>query len=423
MSRLTVRNIGQLHTVGGREPIAGGEVEIADGMVAYAGPSRSGEAPRPAGQNPYPKPPLVSTDSEGNIDIDVHGALVTPGLIDPHTHLVYGGDRAFELPLKLAGVPYLEILKRGGGILSTVRSTRAASDEELYEAASVRLRSMIRQGVTTVEIKSGYGLDLQAELRLLDVIAELRRTMPITIITTFMGAHAVPEEFRGRTDEYVREVELMLPAVARRSDVTFCDVFCEAGVFSLEQSRRILQAAEALGLKVKMHVDELSVGDGEMSGAELAAELGATSADHLRVTGDRGFAAMQQSGVVPVVLPATSFCLRDGVYADARAMIDGYGLPVALATDCNPGTSPTESLQLVMAIAALYLRMTAPEILAGVTVHAAKAIGVEETRGTLQTARAGDLVIWEAYDLDILPYRFGSNQAPVVVRDGVVVAV
>jgi imidazolonepropionase len=390
-----------------------------DGLVTYAGPARQESPPFQSGGNPYPARPIQTIAGDGTVEIDAKGALVTPGLIDPHTHAVFGGERALELPLKVAGVPYLEILAQGGGILSTVRATRAATDDELYASAETRIREMSAQGVTAVEVKSGYGLSLHDEMRILGVIDQLRNRLDITVVSTFMGAHAVPAEFKGRTDDYVSEViERMLPAVAERSDVAFCDVFCEAGVFSMDQSRRILLAARSVGLGVKLHVDEISSGDGAHSGAELAAELRATSADHLRVTPAAGMSAMHEAGVVPVVLPATSFCLRDGVYADARSMIDDYGLPVALATDCNPGTSPTESIQMVMSIAALYLKLKPAEILRAVTIHAARAIGIGETHGSLAPGKRADLVIWRAYDLAVLPYRFGTNQAALVIRGG-----
>jgi imidazolonepropionase len=345
--------------------------------------------------------------------------LVTPGLVDPHTHALYGGDRAHEVALKLAGVPYLEILARGGGILSTVRATREATDAELYESTARRLGAMLAMGTTTVEIKSGYGLSVEEELRALRIIRRLDRHLSISIVPTFLGAHAVPEESRSDPEGYVDAiVEQMIPAVADEGLSGFCDVFCEAGVFSVEQSRRILDAGNARGLRGKVHADEIE----PMGGAQLAADCGAVSADHLRATTGDGMTRLAESGVVPVVLPATSFNLRGHHYANARRMIDEFELPVALATDDNPGTSPTESLQLVMTLAALELRMTPEEILAGVTINAARAIGVEEKAGSLEAGKGGDLVIWQAFDLAMLPYRFGTNQAAMVLKAGDVVA-
>jgi imidazolonepropionase len=365
----------------------------------------------------------VTETVAGLTRVDAGGALVTPGLVDPHTHVVYGGNRAAEMKLKQQGVPYLDILAGGGGILSTVRATRAASDEELFAAAEVRLLEMARYGTTTVEIKSGYGLSTAEELRILRVIAELDARLPISIVGTFMGAHAVPAEFRGDADAYAETVVCeMIPAVARQGIARFCDVFCERGVFTVEQSRRILEAASDHGLARKIHADEIAVSGDEESGAGLAAEVGATSADHLRATSDQGLKELAANGVSPVLLPATSFCLGDQRYARARVMIDEYDLPVALATDDNPGTSPTESLQLVMALATLNLKMSPEEILAGITVNAARAISRERDAGTLELGKRGDLVIWRAYDLDMLSYRLGVNQASMVVAAGVIIA-
>lgn len=433
-ARMLVTNIGALYTMAdgagrdGRDaaslrPVSGGEVEIEDGIVVYAGPVRAGGSPAGRSFNPYPAPPTVASHEGSNVTVDAGGALVTPGLVDPHTHAVYGGNRAFELPLKMAGVPYLEILKRGGGILATVRATRDASDEELVEAATLRLLAMLRQGTTTVEVKSGYGLSVEHELRLLRLIKQLGATLPLTLVPTFMGAHAVPEEFRSNPSGYVDlVVDEMMPAVAGQGIARFVDVFCEPAVFDVAASRRILEAGRKNGLRPKIHADEIEVPAGATTGAELASEVGAISADHLRETGGAGLAALSRAGTVPVVLPATSFCLRDHRYAPARRMIDEFDLPVALATDCNPGTSPTESLPLVMALAALELKMTPEEILAAVTVHAARAIGVEAEAGALALGMEGDLVIWQAYDLAMLCYRFGANQAAMVVKRGSIVA-
>jgi imidazolonepropionase len=427
-----VQNVGGLYTLAGiegrgsqaaaaMEPVAGAEVLIEDGLVQYAGPTRENrpQLARHSQLVPYPEPPEVQQVRTDLTVIDAHGALVTPGLVDPHTHALYGGNRAHEVALKLAGVPYLEILARGAGILSTVRATREASDDELYRGAATRLGAMLALGTTTVEVKSGYGLSVDEELRALRILRRLDRDLPISIAATFMGAHAVPEESRGDADSYVDlVVEQMIPAVAEERLSGFCDVFCEAGVFSVEQSGRILEAGNAHGLRGKVHADEIE----PMGGAELAAAYGAISADHLRATTDEGMRRLAEAGVVPVVLPATSFNLRGNHYANARRMIDEFDLPVALATDDNPGTSPTESLQLVMTLSALELQMTPEEILAGVTINAARAIGVERQVGSLETGKEGDLVIWEAFDLAMLPYRFGANQAAIVVKGGDITA-
>ena len=434
MPRLTITNIGALYTLTGLDgtsgkaatavaPYLGAELVIEDGEVAYAGPARQEPtAPKHSMGNPYPPAPEIRRPRSDVIEINAKGALVTPGLVDPHTHAVYGGDRASEMTLKLAGTPYLDILARGGGILSTVRSTRAASDDELYEASATRLLTMLRHGTTTVEVKSGYGLSTPEELRLLRIIEELGRELPLDVIPTFMGAHATPPEFQGDSEAYAEEVAgRMMPAVAKQGIARFCDVFCEPGVFSPSQTHAILGAAKSQSLLSKIHADEIETDAGSSSGAEVAADIGATSADHLRATNDKGFRRMAETGVIPVVLPATSFFLADHRYANTRRMIDECDLPVALATDDNPGTSPTESLQLVMVIAALELRMTPPEVLAGVTINAARAIEEHESAGTLDLGKRGDAVIWRAYDLDMLPYRFGVNQAAMVVKRGNIV--
>ncbi len=433
MSQLLIQNIGSLYTLSGLEeaggrasasivPVGGAEVLIEDGIVAFAGAARADlgvERPLPANDrqhsNPYPPAPSLTQPSSDLTIVDAKGAMVTPGLVDPHTHIVYGGDRSHELALKVRGVPYLEILKAGGGIRSTVRATRAASDEDLYDSASLRLRALGSSGVTTVEIKSGYGLNTEHELRMLRVIQSLGHELPFRVVPTFMGAHAVPEEFAGDGDGYLDLViDEMLPAVAGEGLAKFCDVFCEKGVFSVEQSRRVLTAAQGHGLGTKVHADEIE----PAGGAELAAEVGAISAEHLRASSSSGLAALKQAGVVPVVLPATSFHLNDHIYADARRMIDEYDLPVALSTDDNPGTSPTDSMQLVMTIAALEMRLTPEEILAGTTIHAARAVGLQREVGSLEVGKAGDLVVWQAYNLGMLPYRSGANQAAIVIKGG-----
>jgi imidazolonepropionase len=351
-------------------------------------------------------------------ELNLCGRLVTPGLIDPHTHLVHGGSREHELALKRAGVPYLEILAQGGGILSTVRATRAASEEELYQKALRSLREMMLQGVTTVEAKSGYGLSVEEELKQLRVAKRLQESQPLEVVSTFMGGHAIPEEYRGRTDEYVELlVNEMLPRVADEGLAEFCDVFCEQGVFSVEQSRRILLEAKRNGFLVKIHADEIV----PLGGAQLAAEVGAISAEHLLAASSEGLSQMAEEGVIPVLLPGTSFNLGLHHHAPAREMIDRHEMAVALATDYNPGSCPTESIQLVMALASVNLKMTPEEILTACTLNAAHALGRGFAIGSLEEGKKADLAIFDAPNLAYLPYHFGINHTFGVIKDGRVV--
>lgn len=349
--------------------------------------------------------------------IDLEGRLVTPGFVDPHTHLVHGGSREHELALKRAGVPYLEILAQGGGILSTVRATRAASHTELFTKAVRSLNEMLLQGVTTLEAKSGYGLTPEDELKQLEVARKLDQFHPIDIVHTFLGAHAIPEEYRDNPEGYVELViEQMLPIVAERRLAEFCDVFCEEGVFTPEQSRRIISAAKAKGLIPKIHADEIV----PLGGAELAAEVGAVSAEHLLAVTDEGLAAMAQAGTIPVLLPATSFNLGIAS-ARARDMIDRFHLSVALSTDYNPGSSPTESMQLIIVLASLHLKMTPEEILTAITLNAASAIKREREIGSLEPGKRADLAVFDAPNLAYLPYHFGINHTFAVIKNGKVV--
>ncbi|RAP24772.1 Imidazolonepropionase [Brevibacillus laterosporus] len=348
---------------------------------------------------------------------DANGKLVTPGLVDPHTHLVHGGSREHELSLKLNGASYLEILEQGGGILSTVRATRAATEQELFLKAKKSLDQMLQFGATTVEAKSGYGLSVEEELKQLRVTRTLQEAHPVDLVSTFMGAHAVPTEYKGRTDEYVALViNEMLPEVKRAGLAEFCDVFCEHGVFSVEQSRAIMQAARKLGFGLKLHADEIE----PLGGAEIAAELGCISAEHLLAASDEGLQAMKEADVVAVCLPATSFNLRLTKHARARKMIE-LGVPVALSTDYNPGSSPTESLQLVMTLGCLNLGLTPEEVLTAMTINAAHAIGRAEQVGSLEVGKQADLVIYDADNLNYLPYHFGINHVKTVVKNGQIV--
>jgi imidazolonepropionase len=350
--------------------------------------------------------------------IDVGGRMVTPGLVDPHTHLVHGGSREHELSLKRSGVSYLDILAQGGGILSTVKSTHAASEQDLYDKARRSLNEMLLNGVTTVEAKSGYGLTLDDELKQLRVAKRLNDTHPVEIVSTFMGAHAVPLAYKGRAEEYVNLiVNDMIPKVAEEELAEFCDVFCEQGVFTIEQTRRILLKGLEYGLLPKIHADEIE----PLGGAELAGEIGAISAEHLLAATDKGFAAMAEYSVIPVLLPGTSFNLGLTKHARARYMIDTYELPVALATDYNPGSCPTESIQLVMMLASLNLKMTPEEIITACTINAANALGRGDCIGSIAVGKQADLTIFDAPNLAYLPYHFGVNHTFGVIKNGKVI--
>ena len=357
--------------------------------------------------------------------LDAAGGLVTPGLIDAHTHLVFAGTREAEWQMRARGAGYLEILAAGGGILSTVAATRAAPDDELLEGARRRLAEMLADGTTTAEAKSGYGLDVDTELRLLDVIGRLDREGPVQLVPTFLGAHAVPAEYRDRPDgtgSYVASVVRdQLPAVARQGIARFCDVFCEAGVFSAEQSRRILRAAAEHGLALRLHADELA----PSGGAELAAELGCVSADHLAAPSEDGIAALARVAaaghpVVATLLPATSWFLGKHHFAPARRFVDA-GIPVALATDLNPGTSPTVSLPLVMSIACVEMGLTPAEALAAVTINAAYSLGLGSEIGSIEPGKQADLVVWDVPALEQIPYWLGARLVRMVVKRGVTV--
>lgn len=345
--------------------------------------------------------------------VDAEGRMVTPGLVDAHTHLVHGGSREHELAQKVAGVPYLEILANGGGILNTVRSTRAATLEELKDKALHSLRIMLSHGVTTLEAKSGYGLDWDTELKQLRAVAQLKTEQPIKLVSTFLGAHAVPKEYARRSDDYIDEVIRMLPQIASEGYAEFCDIFCETGVFSLEQAKRLFTAARALGLTPKIHADEIDA----LGGTALACAFGAASADHLLVSTDEDLARLQQSDVIAVVLPGTSWNLGKPA-ARARTMIDGFHLPVAVASDYNPGSCPTENLQLVMAFATHLMKLAPLEVFAAVTRNAAHAIHRDSVAGMIDVGRPADIVLWNALNPEYVVYHFGVNHVAKVWVDG-----
>ncbi len=348
--------------------------------------------------------------------IDATGQVILPGLVDSHTHLIFAGSREDELEMRLQGASYQEISARGGGIMSTVRQVRQCSREQLKELARPRLRRFLEFGVTTVEVKSGYGLTADDEIKCLQAIAELNAEGPVELVPTFLGAHTVPAEFRGNRNGYLRLLtEEMLPVVAQGRLADFCDVFCEQGVFDLDESRLILNRARGLGLKLKLHADELT----PLGGAELAARLGAVSADHLLCISDAGIDALAASGTVATLLPGTAFFL--GVpYAPARRLIQ-RGLAVALASDCNPGTCPTENLPLVGSMACTQMGMLPAEVFNALTLNAAAALGRSAHLGSLAVGKQADLVLCSVPDYRRLFYHFGINHVRLVIKRGRVV--
>jgi imidazolonepropionase len=379
--------------------IEDGAVLVRDGRIAWLGHTAA-------------LPPLPA----GTDIIDATGKVVLAGFVDSHTHLLFAGSRAGEFEQRLQGATYQEIAARGGGINATVQCVRAASKEELKALARRRLDRFLRFGVTTVEVKSGYGLTLADELKCLEAIAELNAEGPLELVPTFLGAHAVPPEFSGDREGYVRLlVDEMLPEIARRRLADFCDVFCETGVFSVAESERILGRARDLGLRLKLHADELS----PLGGAELAGRLGAVSADHLLCITEKGIDALAESGTVATLLPGTAFFL--GLpYAPARRLID-RGVAVALASDCNPGTCPTENLPLVGAMACTQMKMLPSEAVTAMTLNAAAAVGRADRLGSLEVGKQADLVLFDVPDYRHLFYHFGVNHVWRVIKRGRVV--
>jgi imidazolonepropionase len=347
--------------------------------------------------------------------IDASGCTVTPGLIDPHTHLVFGGTREAEFVQRLEGATYAEILAAGGGIHHTVTATRTATVEELVQSGRQRLKRMLACGTTTLEAKSGYGLELETELKQLLATKQLAEEGPQEIIATFMGAHAVPKGVDG--DAYTQQViDEMLPEVARRGLATYCDVFCEKGVFTPQQTERIGRAAKALGLGVRIHADELS----DLGGGALAATLEAASADHLLMMGEQSVKALASSNTVAVMLPGTPFFLGMAERAPARQLVDA-GVAIAIGTDFNPGSCFSESLPMMMTLACLHLKLTPAEALACVTINAAHSLGLAERLGSLEVGKQADLVVWDAPNHAHLAYHFGVPLVQRVLKRGEVV--
>ncbi len=382
-----------------------GAVAVREGLIVEVGPEEHLRARYTAAE-----------------ELDAQGCAVVPGFVDPHTHLLWAGDRAHEFEMRIAGATYMEIMAAGGGINSTVSRVREASVEQLMEETRPRLDRALRHGTTTVEIKTGYGLNTEAEIKMLDAIYRLAAEHPLDIVATFLGAHAVPPEFKGRTDDYVTlVVEEMIPAVAafarqRGQPLPFVDVFCEEGVFDVAQTRRILEAGRAHGMPLKVHADEF-VG---LGGTRLAVDLGAVSADHLVTTPPEDIAALGRGNTVAVALPGTPFGLGYAEYTPAQAILQAGGA-LALATDCNPGTCWCESMQFIMALASRAMRLTPAQALAAATINAAFAVGRGEVVGSLEAGKQADLLILEVSDYRHLCYRFGGNLVRTVIKKGQVV--
>lgn len=355
------------------------------------------------------------TDDPTLPSLEFPGMLGLPGFIDSHTHLVFGGSRENDFTMKLAGRTYMEILRTGGGILNTVRATRAASRDQLSNLAYSFASNMLGEGTTTVEAKSGYGLNVADETKILEVVDALRGRLPTGFVSTFLGAHAVPPEFEGKTNDYVDlVVNKMVPAVTKRRLAEFCDVFCEKGAFDIEQSRRILLAAKKAGLKLKVHADEIV----HLGGADLAAEVGAISADHLLMASDDGLEAMRKAGTIATLLPGTSFSMNSE-FANARKMIE-MGLPIALATDFNPNCA-NESLFFTIALACHKMRIHPREAISAVTINAAHALSRGHSIGSIEEGKRADIIILDCPNPEYLAYRFGVNLVHTVIANGQVI--
>jgi imidazolonepropionase len=383
--------------------IEDGAVAVADGKIAEVGTT---------------KEIMSAIDVEqADVLINAGGQCVIPGFVDPHTHLIFAGQREFELPLKQAGATYLEILGKGGGILHTVSKTREATLEQLVEAARIRLDRMLEFGTTTAEAKSGYGLDKPTELKSLEAIKKLNDTHAVDLISTFLGAHAVPEEYKTDAEGYIDfMIADVLPEVAERKLARFCDIFCEQGVYSVEHSRKLLTAAKALGLNLTIHSDEIV----RLGGTELACELKANSASHLMHTSDDEFVKMAEAGVVGALLPATPFALMEKEYPRARDMIEA-GVPVALSTDLNPNCY-TESMQFVIALACYNMRMHPSEALAASTLNSACALGCHDRVGSIEAGKQADILILDAPNHLTIPYHFGVNLVQTTIKSGKIVS-
>ncbi len=409
MDRLILANIAQLATCAGDAPKKGSEMEdigvsqndcvlIEDGIIKELGATEDI-------LSRFRKPEYKMIDCAGN--------AVLPGFIDSHTHFVFAGHRQDEFAMRLKGMSYMQILKQGGGIANTVNPTREASLDELIETGIKRADAMLEMGVTTVECKSGYGLDKDTEIKQLAAAKAVNDSHAIDVVTTFMGAHLVPKEFEKRADDYLDFLlSDVMPEVKEQNLAEFADIFCEKGVFDIKQSQRYLAAAKKMGFKLKIHADEIV----DIGGAELAAKMGAVSADHLLKANKKGIKQMAKSGTVATLLPATAFCLKDK-FADARMIIDA-GCPVALASDYNPGSSCTCSVPLIISLAALKMDMTVNEIITALTINAACALDRQNEIGSIEPGKKADIIISSYPSVDYLPYYAGINIVRTVIKNG-----
>ncbi len=405
---MLIHNIGQLITLDPKactpeNPlglIESGMVRIEDGKIAWVGSSAE-------------VAPEIQSGKADNV-IDAQGKVVLPGLIDSHTHTIFAGDRSDEFELRLQGKTYLEIAQAGGGIQKTVQATRAASQQELHQLTQQRLLRMLSYGVTTVEVKSGYGLDFDSELKCLQVLRNLQKDSPVDIVPTYMGAHDIPPEYQDQTDAYVDLLcNEQIPKIAHEKLAVFCDVFCEKNYFDVEQSRRILETARAHGLKLKIHAEEFC----DLGGAKLAGELHATSADHLLHISDESIQALKTGGTVATLLPGTAFYLRLKNYAPADKLLKA-GVPVALATDFNPGSCMIDNLQWIMVLACLQMNMTPVDVIKAVTIHAARALDLQNDRGSISVGKRADLALFDIQNYNELFYNVGSNRLSNVFVSG-----
>ena len=381
--------------------IADGAIAISDGLIVDYGNTKP-----------------IREKYQAHEYYDASGKTVLPGFVDPHTHPVFVNTREDEFAMRLAGKSYVDIAKSGGGIRSTINTTRSADESTLFALAAKRIKKMIQLGTTTLEAKSGYGLDTDSELKQLRVIQALNDSIPIDIVPTFMGAHEYPTEYKDNHNKYIDILcNEMIPAVAAHGIAKFCDIFTEAHVFSIEESFKVLSAAASHGLKLKMHADEIE----PIGGAELAAKMGCISADHLGAASDDGIIAMKEAGVIPVLLPGTLFSLRSKSYARARFMIEN-DLAVAIATDYNPGSCNCDSMSMVITLACLQMNMSPEEALAASTINAAWAIDKQDVVGSIETGKYADIVVWDIPTYRFIPYHFGSSHIESVFKKGKVIS-